>query len=179
MSTPNSSSPKLPDVGKRIDDLRSFVYSAKKSIEAKHASFIALAIVFLGAIINKFSFEGSCWEKSSLVLTIISLIITIAVSLWSFYPKRSSQKPDRKRITSHYLFRCENLEFYSEDFLKEALSKDFTNYKFDSFESQKIRNIIYISRAAARKYRLFRDALLLASLSILFFTLLLFSHIKF
>lgn len=179
MSTPNSSSPKLLDVGKRIDDLRSYVQSSLNLVEAKHASFIALAIVFWGIIIDKFSFEDSCWEKVFLVLTIISLFVTIAVSLWSFYPKRSRQKPDRKRITSHYLFRCENLEYYSADFLKEALSEGFPNYKFDSFESQKIENIIDISKAAARKYRLFRDALLLASLSILFFTLLLFSHIKF
>lgn len=166
-----------PDVSQRIEELSSYVSSSLTFVEAKHASFIALLLVFLSGMLE---LEFSNMKPLSilfLLLSVVSLLNCMRISLWALYPRSSQEKQEKEISCEGPLFRCETLERYSKEQLQEFLTDDCPNYRFSEYEQAKITSLLNASKAAARKYRLFRSSLQCFAVFVVCFLLLLISYI--
>ncbi len=163
----------MEKVEKRLDDLSQYVQHSLTFVEAKHGAFIALCLVLLSVIIE------NCMERASLcecVLTIIALavlIVALCTSLGAFYPVKKGGKAKPVVKPTDSIFRCENIESLSSQQLMQKLSEGVEEYEFDSFQREKVNNIIAVSKAASRKYRLFRTALKIFAVFICLFVVML------
>lgn len=162
-------------VEKRINDLSQYAQHSLLFVEAKHGAFVALCLVLaIGIIENFMHTEPECVCRT--VVTFVALLFLIAslcTSLWAFYPTKTRKPATKTPAAEDTLFRCENIECFSLEQLMERLSQGAENHEFDSFQKQKINHIIIVSVAAARKYRLFRNALKLFAIFTLLFVIML------
>lgn len=157
----------------RIAELTNYVEHSLKLVEAKHGSLIVLCTACIFGLVEHFSRPSSLYEIILLVAALVPLLIATGMSVWAFYPVRSRQRTDS------FIFRCENLEFYSaKDLVDRLMSREETEQRhvydeLDEFDRQRIERVLRSSRVVARKYRLFRRALFFFGLFACLFSIIL------
>lgn len=164
-------------VEKRLDYLSQYVEQSLLFVETKHAAFIAMSLVFIIGLFEQFMthpIEHCCMRLFG-GLALLLLLIALIISLLAFYPIRKSRRYFEKVSDSDFksIFRCENLAHLSVDELVKKLTEDIDDYELDVFDRERLESIIAVSKATARKYRLFRICLRLFFCFILLFLVLI------
>lgn len=165
------------EIAKRIEELNNYVSSSLTLVEAKHASFVALLLVFLSGVLELEFSKMKSLSTLFFLLSVIELLICMGISLWALYPRASGKRKYKTTSCERLLFRCETLEELSKEQLQELLKKDCSTYRFSEYEQAKIESLLNASKAAARKYRLFRCSLQCFAVFIVCFLLLILSYI--
>lgn len=163
----------MEKIEKRLDDLSQYVQHSLTFVEAKHGAFIALCLVLLSVIIENCMEVASLCEYILTTATLVFLICSLCTSLWAFYPVKKGGNANPFVKPTDSIFRCENIESLSSQQLMQKLSEGVEEYEFDSFQREKVNNIIAVSKAASRKYRLFRTALKIFAVFICLFVVML------
>lgn len=151
---------------KLIEELSRYVNQSLLFVETKHASIIAFCAIILGEVVEHISIKidfNDCMfyiKGIPFIIAFIALLYSMITSLYAFYPPKAKEKQNKKSEKKiekgTNLFRCETLECFSEEELAHYLMAENEENPLDCYEKEVIKHIITTSKAAARKYRMFR-----------------------
>lgn len=133
--------------------INSSIPESLKFAEAKHTGLVALNSGGIFGVVTIYKEAGALFHWSQIII-IALLIISIILSLWSFYPK---YKPKKKKtvtmVPEGNLFYAEGLLTHSTDQIKEILDVNQEKIKTDL-----INWTHHTAFRTSQKYRLFRGA---------------------
>lgn len=130
-------------------------------------AFLALAcsmLISLYAFFPKKPKEKQ--EKKTLYYNIIvRFFVPYIKKLIKKLKDKQDKKSEKKIEKGTNLFRCETLECFSEKELAHYLMAENEENPLDRYEKEVIKHIITTSKAAARKYRMFRISITILLIS--------------
>lgn len=150
----------------RIIDVQSNINDWLKFAEAKHGAILATNIILITEINHSIN-SGFKFLK---LLIIIFALISILISLFSFFPRQHEKIKPKKRINDLdeiNMFYARSLSRFTEDELVLFFTKNSNSYKIDRFDLMIINQIHKNSLIASFKYRLIRLSLIFLAIAII------------
>jgi len=159
MNKPDMNTTATNTIKERLADLYEYVHRSLGFVEAKNGALAALNSGIIIGVLTLWAKGQNCWLYFGFLLPVISSLFLV---LLSFYPLNSSKEKKKSKKDSKNLFSCENISLLSFDAFKSLISE---KQEITFFEIDKMEHIYHTAIVASRKYKLFRWALVILSLS--------------
>lgn len=146
-------------------------------IETKNGSLVVVCTAFIIGLLTVVQYTWLCCHLYLLILIALSYIVLsigLLLSLWSFYPrnkalknKPESDKDEQRKLTEH-IYSTEHIYALGYEGLLLFLQQIDPAHKITTVDRALIHCTYHKASVSARKYKLFRAALVCALLGILF-----------